>query len=48
MVFAFTEQLPFGPFQTEIKVDKNLFQQLLTEEKLAEYVIKEFAKGDKE
>lgn len=48
MVFVFTEQLPFGLFQTAIKVDKDLFQQLLTEEKLADYVIKEFAKGDKE
>lgn len=48
MVFVFTEQLPFGLFQTAIKVDKDLFQQLLAEEKLADYVIKEFAKGDKE
>ena len=44
MVFVFTEQLPFGPFQTEIKLNKDLFKQLLTEEKLANYVIKEFAK----
>ena len=43
MVFVFTEQLPFSPFQTEIKVNKDLFKQLLTEEKLADYVIKEFA-----
>lgn len=48
MVFVFTEQLPFGQFQTAIKVDKDLFQQLLTEGKLADYVIKEFVKGDKE
>lgn len=48
MVFVFTEQLPFGLFQTAIKVDKDLFQQLLTEGKLADYVIKEFVKGDKE
>lgn len=47
MVFVFTEQLPFGQFQTAIKVDKDLFQQLLTEGKLADYVIKEFVKGDK-
>lgn len=48
MVFVFTEQLPFGQFQTVIKVNKDLFQQLLTESKLADYVIKEFVKGDKE
>lgn len=48
MVFVFTEQLPLGQLQTAIKVDKDLFQQLLTEEKLADYVIKEFVKGDKE
>lgn len=48
MVFVFTEQLPFGQFQTAIKVDKDLFHQLLSENKLAEYVIKEFVKGDKE
>ena len=35
MVFVFTEQLPIGLFQTEIKVDKDLFQQLLTKEKNA-------------
>lgn len=48
MVFVFTEQLPFGQFQTAIKVDKDLFQKLLIEGKLADYVIKEFVKGDKE
>lgn len=48
MVYIFTEQLPIGQFQTAIKVDKDLFQQLLTEGKLADYVIKEFVKGDKE
>lgn len=48
MVYIFTEQLPFGQFQTAIKVDKKLFYQLLTEGKLADYVIKEFVGGDKE
>lgn len=48
MVYIFTEQLPFGQFQTAIKVDKDLFQQLLTEGKLADYVINEVTKGDKE
>ena len=48
IVYIFTEQLPFGQFQTAIKVDKDLFHQLLTEGKLADYVIKEVTKGDKE
>lgn len=48
MVYIFTEQLPFGQFQTAIKVDKDLFQKLLTEGKLADYVINEVTKGDKE
>ena len=48
MVYIFTEQLPFGQFQTSIKVNKDLFYQLLTEGKLADYVINEVVKGDKE
>ncbi len=48
MVYIFTEQLPIGQWQKAIKVDKDLFQQLLTEGKLADYVINEVTKGDKE
>ena len=48
IVFVFTEQLPIGQWQTAIKVDKDLFHQLLTEAKLADYVINEIVKGDKE
>lgn len=48
MVYIFTEQLPIGQFQTAVKVDKNLFYQLLTEGKLADYVINEVVKGDTE
>lgn len=48
MVYIFTEQLPIGQWQTAIKVDKDLFYQLLSEGKLADYVINEVTRGDKE